>query len=501
MALLWAACCLALAWRAGLPSPGIHDEFSYLLGADTFAHGRLANPPHQIARFFESPHILMRPAYASMYPPGQALFLALGQKLLGAPYYGVVLSGIAMMFLLTMSLVVWSTPGAGIATAIVLGLQFLPPMYWAYSYWGGFVAAAGGAAALLSVALYQRRKLFAAGIAFGAGVLVLFLTRPYEGGVLMAAGAVVCGLAPGWRNARAQLRGAAKFILAACPILAAGLLWTGWYNTEVTGSPFLLPHVLHAARYNTAPVFWILPLTPAHVYSNARLAAQHGPDGFEVAKYKAARIAGWLTQEGKATASLSGAFGMGLALLALAPFAWRDRRVQILSAIVALTTVGLSIETFHFPHYTAPLTGVLAVLAACAAQTSWRHQKGALRWGAILTCFVFAVAGIYPLWSAIQTAEQGAGLEGTFGVARAGLIRRLSKMDGDQLVIVRYPWPAWKITNEWVYNGADIDAQKVVFAHDLGAKENKQLLNYYPSRHAWLLTFSGDTAHLRPYTE
>jgi hypothetical protein len=143
-ALLWAACCAALVWRSGFPDPRVHDEFSYLLGADTFAHGRLANPPHPLARFFESPHILVRPKYASKYPPGQALVLALGEKLFGAPYYGVLISGAVMMFLLTMTLIAWTSLLPGVAVSAVLGLVFLPrpearQCCWPLNYTGEIV--------------------------------------------------------------------------------------------------------------------------------------------------------------------------------------------------------------------------------------------------------------------------------------------------------------------------------------------------------------------------
>jgi hypothetical protein len=58
-----------------VPQPQIQEEFSYLMGADTFARGRLANPTHPMAVFFDNIQLIQTPHYASARPPGQAVFL------------------------------------------------------------------------------------------------------------------------------------------------------------------------------------------------------------------------------------------------------------------------------------------------------------------------------------------------------------------------------------------------------------------------------------------
>ncbi len=132
---LWTAWRLLFLWHAGIPQPSVHDEFSYLLGADTFVHGRLANPALPPGKFFEAPHVLVRPAYASKYPPGQAMFLALGQVLFGSPFYGVIIGNALMLFTLCLMLFAWVPPQWALAVSAMFGLSLSPSMYWTNSYW------------------------------------------------------------------------------------------------------------------------------------------------------------------------------------------------------------------------------------------------------------------------------------------------------------------------------------------------------------------------------
>jgi hypothetical protein len=76
---------------------------------------------------------------------------------------------------------------------------------------------------------------------------------------------------------------------------------------------------------------------------------------------------------------------------------------------------------------------------------------------------------------------------------RSRLMAGLSQNPGRDLVIVRY-LPNHPLDEEWVYNSADIDAQPIVWAHDMGDVMNRTLLGYFADRTVWLATIGVNAA-------
>ena len=68
---------------------------------------------------------------------------------------------------------------------------------------------------------------------------------------------------------------------------------------------------------------------------------------------------------------------------------------------------------------------------------------------------------------------------------RQKIVTRLNAIAGKHLVLVRYNNPS--IIENWVYNQADIDAAKIVWARDMGEKKNTRLFEYFYDRRIWLI--------------
>ena len=475
---------------AGFPEPVVHDEHSYLLGAETFASGRLTNPPHPMAEHLETFHVLQRPTYASKYPPGQALALALGIALTGKPIVGVWLSFALMCAAVYWMLRAWVGPTWALAGALALAMR-LASTYWTYQYWGGSVAALGGALVIGGArrVVETARPRDAALMALGA--VVLANSRPYEGLLLCAGvGAVVL-----WWLVRSKSFGARQrlrsVVLPAGAVLAVATVVMLRYNHAVTGRATQFPYLVYSREYGRGPDFvWQQPRA-APLSSNVLFRRYQE---WELASADSVRSPAGFVSRSAIRLKDTTYFFLQISLLApvlLLPVVLRDRWIRAAAVWLGIVLIGLTLASWYQLHYAAPVAGLFILVYFSCLRLCRRFRLGRVDVGLYFVLLILAA------WTASQLAKLGIPAARALATGatpewmrwakrRADLEQQLRTAPGKDLVVVRYG-PNHDFHHEWVHNAADIDRSLVVWAHDLGAAKNASLFRYFQDRRIWVL--------------
>ena len=484
-----------------VPIPGVNDEFSYLLTGDTFAHGRLTNPAHSMWVSFETMHVNSNPTYSSIYPPAQGFVLAVGQ-LLGHPWIGVLLSNAAMCALLVWMLQAWIPPRWAFLGGLIACLQLSIASYWMNSYWGGAPAAAGGALVFGSLGRIRRSGRLRDALLMGLGIAILANSRPLEGFIACIPTAVyLLWWLAGKVKTRIELRTRLRNIFV--PLLASLLLlgsFMAYYNWRLTGNPLLLPHVLNTETYVTTPMFlWQHPKPPLH-YRNAQFENFYG---VWARKYYNRTWAD-VRRVSEEKLDLVGELLFWRAELLLLPFLYflfRDRKTRLLLVTFFVGAAGVFAVTWSHPHYAAPLLCVIVALVVQAMRHMNTIELKGRRIGSmavrIIVVILLVQTGSLAFEGHCDSAEWRC-----FGLKeRADIVRTLSETSGKHLVMVQYNRFHY-IHNEWVYNGAEIDSGKVVWARDMDAAQNTKLFEYFKDRQIWVVKpdeMDREARQLKPY--
>src|ERR1700682_2261929 len=481
-----------------VPTPGIHDEFSYLLMADTFAHGRLTNPSHPLWLSFETFHVNWHPTYSSMYPPAQGLVLAVGQ-VLGHPWIGVLLSNAAMCVAIFWALRAWMPSRWAFLAAVITALKFGVSSYWINSYWGGATATIGGALVLGGLGGLRKRARTRDAIWLALGIAILANSRPYEGFFFCLPAALwfICWFTGKIRSKdvfRARFRNALA-PAAAVIFLTAGFM--GYYNSRLTGNPLLFPHTLNERTYHTTPLFLWQPFKPKLHYNN--MAFQVFYNGWERSNYQT----DWdhakrFSQEKVNRFEITYLWAGTQLLLPALPFLFLDRKMRIFLATLAVGLAATFAIIWSNSHYAAPLICVFYGLLVQAIRHLRTMRISNLQFGVALSRVIVLLlvldTGTHLCYRVCDPLLFPCG----GNPERAVRSEELQHLPGKHLVIVRYA-ELHNPHNEWVFNDADIDGGKIVWARDLGPAQNERLLAYFKDRQVWVVRPDGNANQIAPY--
>jgi hypothetical protein len=472
-----------------VPVPDVYDEFSHLLQADTLLHGRLANPPHPMHRFFETFFVLQQPTYSSIYPLGMGLVLAFGRVVSGIPWTGVLIVGGTFCASCYWMLRGWVPPVWALLGGLIAVMQFGPLCQWTNSYWGGFLAATGGCLVFGALPRFRVSMHWRNAVLLGAGFGMHMLARQVESAFLLTA--VVVYLIPirvrVWRTSGIA-------IATVLPVVVLILL----QNHAVTHSWTTLPEKLSQEQYGVPAALTFQPnaipqltLTPQQEMDYKAQAAMHGAAGESWQAF-------FLRLEYRVRYYRF--FFLPPLYLAAVAFllTLKDRRMQWLAATLAIFALGTNLFPYLLVHYLAGVTCLFVLVSISGLRLlNDVRIKGVAAGSEMVRVLVALCIAEFLGWYGLHLFET----PDLYGVLRyetwdainhdnpkrrIEVANQLRAFSGPLLIFVRYS-PHHIFQEEWVWNAADIDASRVVYARDLGAEEDQQLIRYYPNRKVLLL--------------
>jgi hypothetical protein len=480
------AVCFLLTAHNGIPQPLIHDESSYLLAADTFAHGRITNPTPAGWENFETPQQLMRPTYMSKYFPAQGIALALGQVLTGQPIVGAWIStavAVAAIYWMLLGFLprTWALLG-GVVSAIHPQL-----LDWSQIYWGGSVAVFGAALLIGAWGRLMISNSVSASITLSAGLIILANSRPFEGFVLAVPLMIplLLRLRSHWKT---------LIIYSGIPLLLAAAAM-GYYNFRITGHSWRLPYVEYASQYEIYPKFWLLPPGPMKTYRNPAMEFIHRyfeHDAYSQFSSLPAAIANSRVRVGVLFTST---ISLAVLLLPLSVFLYakKDMRIVWLMVATGASIIALWTEIFLYGHYAAPLFPVviLMIIIGWKKLSSWEYRghplgKTIARATAIGFLAGAALAAAQPVYHDPMMLDQ------------KSVVDEFKPLQtGRHLIFVSYA-PLRSAHAELVHNLSDLDSSRIIWARSLSDQTDRQVAAHYKNRRIWSL-YVGGKLELKPF--
>lgn len=454
--------------------PHIDDSVAYLFQAKYFAAGRLYLPAPPDPAAFEMPHILNDGVrWFSKYPPGWPVVLALG-VLAGVPWLvNPILGGLTVV---ASHAVVGRLYDRGVANVTVLLLATSPWfLFMSASFMAHALGALLGLTAVYAVLRARMSRGGGWGLAAGAALGALFLTRPLEA-VLVGGALAVWSL--GFGERRLSLAGMAGVAVGGAAASAPGLL----YNARLTGSPTTSPFtlwsdltygpgtdVLGFGRHVGIPAWTNLDPLPGHGALDVVLNLNKN---LHLANTE---LFGWLF--GSLSLLLVGMFVRG-----------RTRQHPLLWILVAWVVVGHSFYWFSGgpdfgPRYWYQLLVPLVTLSVVAAM-SIRDRVAAVV--PFVVAAVACAAITFVPWRSVTKYHHYRDMSGEVAhlAAEAGIV--------DGLVLVRPAGPR-DYAAAFVLNPPTLRHGATIYARDADSTNTAAVVTAFPDRPVWLIG-RGETA-------